>query len=228
MIIKKQVLAAVLPATTFHDTRYHLRGVNVLPDGTAVATDGHVLLMAKDNSPIPDAEFPQIQGAPFHGTPERNVILDADVIKRLLAVMPKKSTIPVLQAVQVSKNGSDQTFTVAATDLQTPIVSNVDMSDGKNFPDHVRVLPAADKPGVVPVILGVPVLEALIKAAKAIEAKGIRFEIPTGKADRFASRIPATETEPERTELHEVSGAVRVSIRTHETEVIGAAMPMRV
>lgn len=46
MIITKQMLQAVLPATEKNDTRYFLNGILVEPDGTCVTTNGHVLLRA--------------------------------------------------------------------------------------------------------------------------------------------------------------------------------------
>jgi hypothetical protein len=158
-----------------------------------------------------------VPGAPFHGTPERNVILDATAAKRLLSAMPKKARIPVLGAIQVSKNGSDHTFTIAATDLQTPSVTVVDMTD-RTFPDYSRIMPAADKPGTVGVTMGWPVLDAIVKSAKAAGAKGIRFEIPTAPADR---------ADRNATDPGDVMGSIRFTIKGADVNVTGVAMPMR-
>src|SRR4051812_32393968 len=210
MIIRRETLAAVLPAVTFDDSRYFLSSVCIEPDGRAVATDGHVMLVATDNSPMPDEDFPIIPGAPFHGTPAAATLIDADVIRGLLSAMPKRPTMPILAAVQLSQNGTPQTATIAATDLQAPRVATV-TSEGKTFPSYERVMPAAEQPTTL--VLAIDVLETLIKSAKAVHgtrksgpAPMIRFDIP-------------------KNEGNQVTAAVRITITGADVTVTGAAMP---
>lgn len=66
MIIRRELLQAVLPATSSDNTRYYLKGVQVDPaKHTATATDGHVLLIATDTAPFPDEDFPAVPGAEY-------------------------------------------------------------------------------------------------------------------------------------------------------------------
>jgi hypothetical protein len=211
MIIRRETLAAVLPAATSDNSRYYLSAVCLEPDGRAIATDGRVLLLATDRSPYPDADFPTIAGAPFHGTPETQTLVDAAIVKSLLSAMPKKATIPILAAVQVSTNGAPTTATIVATDLSAPRVATVD-SDGRSFPRYAAVMPSAEQPTTL--CLSVEVLETLIKSAKAVtRGKGtpaITFRIPANGEKAGA-----------------VVNAVHITIEGDDVDVVGAAMPCR-
>lgn len=211
MIIRRETLAAVIPATTADDTRYYLDALCIEPDGRVIATNGHVLLIATDKAPQADADFPSVPGAAFNGTPEGQTLVKSDIIKSLMAVMPKRSTIPILGSIQLSQNGTPQTATLVATNLQTPCVATVTREPDVNFPQYERVFPKA--PAVVRIILAVEVLETLIKSAKAIATKNssprITFDIPANGRDGV------------------VDGAIRVSMQGVDVDVAGVAMPMR-
>ena len=196
MLIKREALKATIPATTTSDTRYFTHSVQVEPSGRVVATDGHILIVADDPDPQPDAEFPVVAGAPFHASPAKPFLLHVDIAKRLIAAMPKKATIPILQTVQASTNGSAQTVTVAATDLQAPMTATIHLDDQGQFPQYERILQRADEQTYVKVCMDVEVLETLIKAIKGINGKYVTFEVPNGKPEclealRFAVKSPA-------------------------------------
>lgn len=224
MIIRRETLNAALPATTHDDTRYFLSKVQITPSGEVRATDGHIAIIAKDRHRLPDEDFPIVPGAPFHGDPSSPVLVDATTIKRLTAGTPKgkRMPIPVLCGIQISRNGSDHTFTLAATDLKAPVVATVETVNGENFPTLERVFPAADKVGTVPMVLSVEVLENLLKCAKAVQGakrfQAIRFEVPIGRRDRFIADG----------KLGMVSSAIRVTVEGEETEVVAVVMPCRV
>ena len=187
MIIKRQAIAAALPATTSDDTRYFLKALELRPDGTVVSTNGHLCVMVRDTEPYADADFPIVPGAPFHGSPAKAVLIDGDVAKRMIAATPKKSSIPILKGLQVSRNGSDDTATVAATDLDSPMVSTL-KDEGQTFPDCDRVRPKLDDQPTIEVGIGIPVLEAMIKAVKALQtdkrAPMVKLVIPIGRRHR--------------------------------------------
>lgn len=229
MIIRREALSAVLPAVTSDDTRYGLSRVRIEPSGRVVATNGHVLLMADQTHAFPDEDFPFVPGAPFHGTPETAIHVDANTIKALIAATAKKATIPILQAIQVSRNGSDKTVTLSATDLSAPRVATVRTDEEIRYPEYARVIPA-DSPErpTVKVSLSVEVLETLIKAAKAVQTdkrtKIVELEIPIGRKDRSA---PCQATGSNRP--GEVISAVKVRIpgKGSDVDVHGVAMPCR-
>jgi len=215
MIIRREAINAVLPATTEDDTRYYLKSVAVETDGRLMATNGHILLIASDNAKQDDADFPTLPGAEYHGNPVGQTLIEASTLKRVVAAMPKRATMPILSSAQLSKNGSDQTATLASTDLQVPCIATI-TATGDRFPNVEQVLKSADAVDKrITLCLGVPVLEALIKSAKAIKGKGqqtITFEIPANG----------------QTMKHGVvTDAVKVSMTGDDVTVHGLAMPCR-
>ncbi len=229
MIIRRSVLQAVLPATTDSDRRYSLDAVNVRPDGTVEATNGSIAILARDKSPIDDADFPIVAGSEFKGNPAGNILIPTAIVKSMIAAMPKRSPIPVLAALQLGANGSETgSAFVSATDLQAPRVAHI-TNDG-TFPAIDRVIPAADKAGTVDVFFAVDVLETICRAARAVSASGkkskapiVRFAIPTAKGDR----ISLTKDGEKTGEAGEVSTAVRVTYSGPDVDLVIAAMPCR-
>ncbi len=209
MIIRREALNAVLPATTADDTRYFLHALLAEPaNHRVIATNGHVMLFATDNEPQADADFPTVPGAEFHGDPAP-ICIDADIARSMIAAMPKRPTINILASAQLSQNGSEETATIAATNLSAPCTATIKRQEADQFPNYERVIPKADR-AVVRVALGVPVLEALIKSAKAVCAKDkgvITFEIPT--------------------EARDVVSVCSLTIKGETVTVTGLAMPCR-
>lgn len=248
MIIKRETLQAVLPAATSDDTRYTLAVVQVQPDGRAVATDGHILLIAQDKYPQKDEDFPAITGAPYTSDPAEPVLIPLSMAQRLIGAMPKKSPIPILKAAQLSTNG-DGGCVISATDLEVPCVVHVPKPEG-SFPQWQRVLPRADRPALS-VSLSIEVLEHLIKAAKAVQDKGklgtITLQIPTEhqhQGRRAASHeyeaspdvcdgpeCPCVHCQAPRDQHLEPDGNVidvlGLRIPGAEVEITGAVMPCR-
>ena len=212
MLIRQAAFKAVLSATSKNNSRYLIQEVQVEPDGAVVATDGYVLLKAIERNRYADEDFPQKDLPTFVGNPTGPVLIDVNRVNKLLAAMPKRSTIPVLGTVQVSADGQGH-VTLAATDLTTPcIVSLPADNDGRRFPNYTQVLPAADRP-CMRVALSVDVLITLIKSARAVHGKALHggtivFEIPTKHTNCV---------EP-----------LRITIPGSDVTVIGGVMPCRV
>ena len=216
MLIRKSLLLATLPATDHKDTRYYMDAVLMEPTGAVVATNGSMLISATDRKPMPDADYPEIPTAPFHGNIEAPVLVSTDIAKRLIAAMPKPNrygTLDALQAVQVGKNGSDATAVLTVTDLQMPVSVTIAKDEDKRFPSYERVFPDSTREAVS-IRLGVPVLLALLKSAKAIEATSIRFDLPT---DRTYHEKGTTT----------VSGAIQATYEKDGIECIAVLMPVR-
>ncbi len=217
MIIRKETFAAALAATTTDDTRYYLRAVQVEPaTNRVVSTNGHVLLIATDTNPIADTDFPLVPGAEYHGEPA-TMCVDGDIVRSMIAAMPKKSRLPVLSCAQFSRNGSESTATLAVTDLQAPRIATIDsQADSQRFPAYDKVMePLANRAGVK-VTLAVDVLETLIKAAKAAAGKSkalITFDVPTGSDHLDKS--------------NNVTHAIGVTMTGADITVTGCAMPCR-
>jgi hypothetical protein len=248
MIVRREVLNAALAATTADDSRYFLTSIRLEPEhNRAVATDGHILLMLTDSHPFADQDFPQIAGADFNETePTPPFCLPANIAKNMIGALPKKSTIPILCCIRAGRNGDPNKVTIAATDLEasrTAVLHDV-IETAQRFPAYDRVIPKDDRPELA-VILAVDVLDHLLKAAKAIGARTIRFGLPLAAKDRETIKIPgkdaieakaATETEPATeaqpaipasTKAGDVNTAVRITMKNDGITITGAAMPCR-
>lgn len=165
MIIRRELLRAVLPATGPDDRGYALDTIQIRPDGACVATNGHVLLIAREQSPFADKDFPTKDLPTFSGNPAAPILVSQSAVEKLIAAMPKRSTIPILGCVQVTTNGDGAV--VSATDLEVPCSVHVAADAPQRFPEYERVIPT-ERP-VLTVHLSVYVLEALIKAAKVLQ-----------------------------------------------------------
>jgi hypothetical protein len=212
MIIRKAALQAALTATASDASHYFLNSVQIEPSThRVISTNGHVLLIATDTAPMADADFPAVPGAEFHGDPD-TICVAADVVRSMIATMPKKSSIPILSCAQLSQNGSPATATIAATDLQAPRVATITRDTEQRFPAYERIMTSMSEGGRVRVSLAVDVLEVLIKAAKAIgdkRAPVITFDVPTDGKDGA------------------VVGALGITIVGSDVTVTGAVMPCR-
>ena len=228
MIIRRETLLAVLPATCEDKGRYYLQAIQVEPDGSIVATDGHILLVAKESGRFPDSEFPTKEPLPtYNGDATVPVMLTTELVAKLIGAMPKKARIPILAACQVGQNGAG-TF-AAATDLETAIVKHLDPPGEYNrFPDWKRVMPAADRPALH-LSLAVEVLEDLIKAAKAIggrdKGQTITFHIPT--EHKYHGKVPGPEDPKDRASNGKIEDGIRIEFRGSGITVEGVAMPCR-
>lgn len=214
MIIRREVLKAVQAATTKDDTRFALGNIQVQPDGRCIATDGHVLLIGKDRYPHDPNDFPTAGLPEFSGEPTAPVLLPTEVVSRLIAGTPKRNTVPILGAVRVGVNGGPDKVYAVSTDLQTPTVYAVPTDDVPEFPAWERLIPK-DRAYTRTVVLGVPVLETLIKAAKSAGSTAITFEIPT-EGKHYAKTEPICLVD-----------SIPVSFKGSGVEVSGVVMPVR-
>lgn len=232
MIIRRETLKAVLSATTANETRYNLDAVQIQLDGSVVATDGHVLLVAKEHDPHKDEDFPVKDITEFKGSPDKPVLLPRSLAEKLIAALPKRSAVPILDAVQVSTDGEAGSV-ISATDLEVPYVVRLPKDDnGQRFPAYAHILPAADRPALT-VRLAVNVLQAVIKAATAVQGRKtttggvITFQIPT--APEHQGRKPGTGVDdvPREPDGIVIAG-IGVQTKGDEVDVTGVIMPCRV
>ena len=184
MIIRRETLKALLPITANEDSRYFLQAIQVQPDGRIMATDGHLLLVATDAHPGVDEDFPCSPGTePFTASPTGSVLIGREIVERILAAMPKKQQrygrMPILETAQLAQGAGDATIT--ATDLTASCRIYLPQDDTR-FPQVQQILDKLQDRPEVTVHLGVPVLELLIKAAKAIGTTTIALRVSTDPA----------------------------------------------
>lgn len=250
MIIRRETLAAILPATQKTDHTHRCDQIQITPAGEVIATDGHILLVARENTRFPDEDFPKGPAfVEYHANPEAAVNVNRLVVERILAAIPKKSVIPILSAAQLGTNGDGKAY-LAATDLEAKTVIKLDEAVNP-FPNWERILPAPDRGAPIRITLTVENLQALIKAAQAVDPKGNRvtFCIPTelqyqglDKAKAIAAGCftqrtsygehledPKTGREAACRDYPngEIQSAIRVEISGPEVQITGAVAPIR-
>lgn len=218
MLINRETLAAALPACTKDVSRYHLKAVQIMPDGCVRATDGTIALMASTISPTKDEEFPT-RDMPEMEQIEAPVLIDASVIERLIKGTPKRPTIPVLSCIRVGRSGG--AAVLVSTDLEMPTVARVEQDSSNHFPDLDKVLPKIDEPAIQ-VCLAVDVLERICKVAKAAHQNGprtaaITFYVRTADKHRAGKQVPG----PVYTD------AIRIEIASLDVHVDGVVMPFQ-
>lgn len=224
MIIRRETLTAAMAATDKDNSRYFLHAVQADPAKKAViATNGNILLVCTDREPFEDGDFPAMAEAPFHGDPDKPVAIKGEVVQGLLKTMPKRPTIAVLATCQLSTNGGESgQCTVAATDLVNRSVARIDTENAVQFPDYQRVLPKKDR-HIITLALGVPVLEVLIKAAKAVISK------PTDANGPYVVLTVPVETRKQEdgTEkpTNQVTTPLGLEIKGDSVTVTGVLMP---
>jgi hypothetical protein len=215
MIVRREAFAGALAATTADDTRYFLNAVQVRQNGDVAATDGHVAFIVHDNRPMETADFPTVPGADIHGEPAQDVLVPFDTAKRLIGATAKgKRALPILAGIHVGRNGAEGVTVLAATDLAVPAVATIQHDpNGARFPELDRVVPAADT-ARVRVSLAVPVLEAIIKAAKAVSG--------SKRLQTITLQIPEADKQ------NAIVSALRLEIAGDDLTITGAVMPCRV
>ena len=177
MLIRRQLLKAALHAATADDTRYFLDGVHIRPNGTIEATNGHVAYTLTDKCPQPDEDFPTVAGVPAVNGSNRPVLVESAIVTKLINGTAKKTTLPVLNTVRVVYDAAAQVTTLAATDLQVPVVVQLaDSAQPTTFPDLAKVQPTflkddAETRQTVKIALGVELLQSLCRAAGEIHGK---------------------------------------------------------
>lgn len=206
MLLNKKVLCLVNVAST-DQTRQSINGVYIEPDGSGVATDGHMLLKFNPDG-TPDAkEYPTLDGVnPVDSDKLKAFILPREACAEILKAMPKRKGLPILSnniALDAQGTNTNGHAIIGVTDLQTPKVFKPQKVEAE-FPDYPKVIPT-EKP-TVQVGLAVDKLEKLVRTLRAMNVIAVRF----GVFDEFRPVLVDAKTVD------------------HDGEITGAIMPMRI
>lgn len=170
IILERHHLAAA--AFCGVEGRYNIAGVNVCPDGSVQATNGHYLITVPP-SQYPAADFPEVDGKGAGLTHE--AIVPADAFKAAEKALPKKSHLPILACAHLGNTGPSVKITT--TDLETHTVRAVTPIQAK-FPDISQVIPQVTDASLH-IVLNVAYLKEIIAyAAKVGSDKAIELVIP--------------------------------------------------
>ena len=220
-VISRNTLKIAALATSDDTSRYTLNAVRVEPDGRCVATDGHILVIAKDGSATPDADFPVVPGLPENVNGSAGAVhIPTGIISRLIKAMPTKSTLPILTMARIGATPDGQAY-AAATDLEAPTVAKIAELNGQ-FPQYERVMVKdGQRAHVIKLTLSAEILATLAKmgqlAASHSKSLGaVTLEIPVGRCYRDKGTA-------------NINSAVRFTTGTPSSVLVeGAIMPCRV
>lgn len=184
-LIRKEILNALVLATTADDTRYFLNGIQITTDEdgklTAQATDGHMLLRFKGESGEV-ADFPLVRGAKLEKASK--VLIPTPVAKTLAGLLSKvKSSLPILGNVLVGsapRVGADDEdrATLVITNLEEEHVVTVRQGEVDRFPNTAPLWKMRAESPSVEVTLGAEILQRLAAAAKATLSRSVQFSVP--------------------------------------------------
>ena len=192
MLIHRNVIKSLVPATADADTRYPLQGIYVDPESReCIATNGRILIRAAAPSLVEASEFPSaVTGSePIHADAEITGLLDADALLTAAKATPRSAGVSVLEHVAVT---SPTAF--VATDLEHQTVITGRALKGK-FPAWRQVLTVPQDANTF--TLSAELLATIVKVAKAQGrqntpcvtfhvvpdqlTKGVYFEVRSGE-----------------------------------------------
>ncbi len=208
MLIHRNVIRSLAPATTTGNTRYPLQGIYIDPEnGECIATDGAILVRAAAASTDPDSEYPtNIAGATIDPTQPVTGLIDATVLEKAAKGLTKRQQVPILANVVITQNAQGQTE-VITTDLDQVTRMHAPALDG-TFPPWRKVFTVLKDANTV--TLGAALLQTLAKVANAqgCRTASVTFHIVPDQAN---SGVYFT-----------------VGTGTDSPKVDGVVMPMRV
>lgn len=158
------------------ESRYTLKAIQVT-DRETVVTDGHRLVRVTLPTECKPGDFPQLEGFTpnGNGTP---FLLDRDTALQATKLIPKKTTIPILNHAAVSackgEDGQVQQIQVCVTDLDHTQVLRPKPDNGR-FPAWECVLPAGEP--LAEVCLDASYIEELGKLLREFGGSGLAVRI---------------------------------------------------
>ncbi len=142
MLIHRNVIKSLHPATTSGDHRYGLSGIYVDPESReCLATDGHILIRAAAPTDADVSEFPARINGDDSINPSADVsgLVDADALLTAAKATPRRSPVPITENVAVTSR-----TTLVATDIErSTTITGRDLTDGSRFPDWRKVFTGA-------------------------------------------------------------------------------------
>ena len=165
---------AVRHAASKDATRFNLNGIHFKADGTTEATDGHILIRVKAETPSGD-EYPSVPGVEAsNGEALKEFILPTEAAERAVKSIPKgRQTMPVLSNVgldvkSTNENGAARFIT---TDLETTAVTEGRKIDGE-FPKTDQLIPKVADDAEPTFVIDLNLMERIVKAAKEFGGSG--------------------------------------------------------
>jgi len=172
MLVHRDGLKVHRAAAGSRDGHPGITGVNVKPDGTCEATDGHILVRYSPTKSDDAKEYPAGFGA--EDTLETAVTIPAETCKSIVKIARKglAKRLPILarNAAVAKPNG---TLPISVTDLESPTTWNLQPIES-SFPDTDKVIPKRTGKGT---LFSVELLTRILATMKAIGVERVELQI---------------------------------------------------
>jgi hypothetical protein len=158
MLLNPKVLR-LSKAASKEPQRETLACVHIRADGSAEATDGHMLVRWTPTEKLDPKEYPIIEGVNAGGVDEEGNPLEPELepfmlpresAEGILKALPKgRTTFPILRNVllDTEKTNADGNAVMAVTNLETAQVFKPRKTEGQ-FPDLDKVIPTGKRPAI--------------------------------------------------------------------------------
>ena len=164
----------------------HLAGVRIEPDGSSVATDGHILLKFTPSTQPDPKDYPVLEGvdAEDNGGTLKPFTLPSEAAIEILRAIPKRgcpAMIGEYVVLDVPKTNERETAVIGLTDLESSKVFKPRKAQG-DFPSYQKLFDSLHQKEVVAEFaLTLEVVLKLLKTFKDLEVK--RFKVKVRGAD---------------------------------------------
>jgi hypothetical protein len=179
MLIQRKALE-IARAASKDQTRQSICGLRIEPDGTTIATDGHILAKFTPTANPDGKEYPVIDGVNADDGENKlqPFTLPNEAVAILLKALPKKTTrhLPILRnvALDVEQTNGNGCAVAAITDLENPQVFKLrKVTD--DFPDYQKVFPQGKPKLVIGFMMAA--FENLLSTLRATGVDGFVMEI---------------------------------------------------
>lgn len=176
MLLNQKAFKLINAAST-DPTRPNIAGVYLDEDGSAIATDGHMLVRFVDPCPTDPKDYPVMEGCdPTSDGKLKPVLIPRDTCQQILRAIPKKTTMPVLQtvALDVEKTNETGAPVLGINDLSSQQVFRPRKED-YGYPEYKKVVPTNKAKAEIG--LAINLLERFCKTMKALDVRYVKFEI---------------------------------------------------
>lgn len=189
----------------------------------AAATDGHVLVMMPIDGVVSDDDYPATPNTTDITEP---VLVDVDTLEKAIGCLPKKSSLPILNNIQLGTVEGKLVINVGLP----PAQFHCEDTTGLQYPNYAQVTPDYSTQQPIRFALNAEILKRVCELAIRCGnkyTKQITFEIPT-VVDKIVLDTDGNKTQ-ETAHVTKTETAIKFDIRDDGATVFrGLIMPLRI
>ena len=172
MLLTNEMMLAVTCTANKNDGRRALEQIKITGK-KAIATNGHVLIEIENNTELNTDDFPEFEGIK---NTEDDIYLHTSEVEKIKK-LKVKSSVPILNAVEIGKNGDVNTAHILIPDLDNLTTIRSKQGERLNFPDTEKFKESNnDSEKIHTTYLTPSELQRLLDVAKKVKSERIRFD----------------------------------------------------